>query len=246
MINIRACWSGSDLSLKTSLPRNHLAPEGPQIYCYKLTTDNNGAPCVTEELLSLAICKPMIRRTAQEGALLFGFAANSLDRHNRLIYVAQLSQPITNGEYYTRDEYRHRPDCIYQKVGDGFRLRSNSQYHWPEAKHIERDLGRSHSWNRTTVLVSKNFRYLGGRTPFDYRERYPKIRIAVQQLRSGHLINHSKSLREEFIALKQDLWSQFCGRQIWGESSEPAPQRAVKTCQSRRQNCRSLKRIGHP
>jgi Nucleotide modification associated domain 2 len=41
-------------------------------YFYKLTADNGGAPCVRYGLLSLAICKPMIRKTAKEGDLIFG------------------------------------------------------------------------------------------------------------------------------------------------------------------------------
>ena len=41
----------------------------PRIYFYKLTTDNGGAPCVQDNLLSLAICKPMIRMAAQVGDL---------------------------------------------------------------------------------------------------------------------------------------------------------------------------------
>jgi len=37
----------------------------PKIYFYKLTCDDGGAPCVQDGLLSLAICKPMIRSTAE-------------------------------------------------------------------------------------------------------------------------------------------------------------------------------------
>jgi Nucleotide modification associated domain 2 len=51
----------------------------PAMYYYKLTNDDGGAPCVQGDLLSLAICKPMIRSTARPGDLIFGFAANSLD-----------------------------------------------------------------------------------------------------------------------------------------------------------------------
>lgn len=50
----------------------------PRIYFYKLVADNGGAPCVENGLLSLAICKPMIRKTAKEGDLILGFAGNSL------------------------------------------------------------------------------------------------------------------------------------------------------------------------
>jgi len=37
------------------------------IFMYKLTTDNGGAPCVENELLSLCICKPKIRMSAKVG-----------------------------------------------------------------------------------------------------------------------------------------------------------------------------------
>jgi Nucleotide modification associated domain 2 len=70
------------------------------IYFYKLTADNGGAPCVRHGLLSLAICKPMIRKTAEEGDLTFGFAANSLHRDNRLLYVARVTKKLADGEYY--------------------------------------------------------------------------------------------------------------------------------------------------
>jgi hypothetical protein len=62
-----------------------------RIYFYKLIVDNGGAPCIRGGLLSLAICKPMIRSTAEPGDLIFGFAAGSLDRNNRLIYIARIT-----------------------------------------------------------------------------------------------------------------------------------------------------------
>ncbi len=43
------------------------------IYVYKMTADNGGAPCVHRRLLSLAICKPKIRKAANRGDLIFGF-----------------------------------------------------------------------------------------------------------------------------------------------------------------------------
>jgi hypothetical protein len=36
----------------------------PKIYIYKLTSDDGGAPCVRDGILSLAICKPWIRSVA--------------------------------------------------------------------------------------------------------------------------------------------------------------------------------------
>ena len=36
-----------------------------KIYVYKMTADTGGAPCVYQGILSLAICKPKIRRKAE-------------------------------------------------------------------------------------------------------------------------------------------------------------------------------------
>ena len=49
----------------------------PDIYIYKMVADNGGAPCVAAGLLSLAICKPMIRKSAAKGSLIFGFGGKA-------------------------------------------------------------------------------------------------------------------------------------------------------------------------
>ncbi len=76
-----------------------------RIYFYKLTADNGGAPCVEDGLLSLAICKPMIRSTAEPEDLIFGFAANSPHRDNRLIYIARITEKVCNGDYYREKRF---------------------------------------------------------------------------------------------------------------------------------------------
>ncbi len=46
----------------------------PKFYLYKMTVDDGGAPCVQDGVLTLAICKPTIRRVAPEGSFSIGFA----------------------------------------------------------------------------------------------------------------------------------------------------------------------------
>lgn len=43
-----------------------------KFYFYKLTVDAGAAPCVQRDLLSLAICGPVIRSTAEQGSLISG------------------------------------------------------------------------------------------------------------------------------------------------------------------------------
>ena len=63
-----------------------------RIYFYKLTADSGTAPCIQNGLLSLAICKPMVRSGANIDDFIFGFAANSLHRDNRWIYAARVER----------------------------------------------------------------------------------------------------------------------------------------------------------
>src|SRR5436305_125265 len=101
----------------------------PKIYFYKLTTDNDGAPCVQDCLLSLAICKPMIRTTADVGDLIFGFAANSLHSDNRLIYIARVTERVEGGGYYRQERFADRGDCIYKWDGKRFARRKGALHH---------------------------------------------------------------------------------------------------------------------
>lgn len=83
-----------------------------RVYFYKLMVDGGAARCVQAGVLSLALCKPMIRGGAQEGDLLFGLMASSRNKRNPLIYAARATKKLTDGEYYKDDKYRERPDGI--------------------------------------------------------------------------------------------------------------------------------------
>src|SRR5688500_18388080 len=90
----------------------------PKHFVYKLTTDNGGAPCVTEDVLSLAICKPDIRSAANPGDWLFGFGDNK-GLGGRLIYIAQVTGKLTFGAYYFAKIFSRRADCIYERDAKG-------------------------------------------------------------------------------------------------------------------------------
>src|SRR3989442_15824121 len=94
---------GSTLGFSGSLPfwsseitKNAMS----KCYFYKLTVDDGGGPCVEDGLLSLAICKPTIRSAAQVGDVIFGFAATSLHRANRMICINSITNKLHNVRYY--------------------------------------------------------------------------------------------------------------------------------------------------
>ncbi len=190
-----------------------------RVYFYKLTTDNGGAPCVQDGLLSLAICKPMIRCTATVGDLIFGFAANSLRRNNCLLYIARITEKVQDGRYYVNKRFATREDCIYEWRGDRFVWRQGALHHGP--KDLVHDLGEYPDYPKANVLLSRDFRYLGKKGTADYKIRYHAIQEAIEGLGRGHRVRHDEPLLIELLALKQKVWRDAGHRRAGQPSTGP-------------------------
>lgn len=176
----------------------------PNVYVYKLTTDNGGAPCVQGSLLSLAICKPMIRKKAKEGSLIFGFGAKNYGE--RLIYIARVTQKLSPGDYYQKEEYRKRRDCIYHAVDGKAELRRSARFH-SNGMELKKDVGEH--FENAYVLLSDDFRYFGGDGSDDYKTGFPTIKYLIENLGQGHRVNHKPNLFEELLRLKAHVWSEW-------------------------------------
>jgi hypothetical protein len=193
----------------------------PRIYFYKLTADNGGAPCVQDGLLSLAICKPMIRTTAELEDVIFGFAANSLHRDNRLIYIARIGKKVCNGDYYREKRFANRGDCVYEWHRSRVAWRHDALHHGP--KDLVHDLGHPPHYKKANVLLSTDFRYFGASGTADYKSRFQLVKKAVEQLGRGHRVTHSEPLRMELKALKQHAWENNPKRVAGEPTSAPRP-----------------------
>jgi hypothetical protein len=196
-----------------------------EIYFYKMTVDNGGAPCVDRNLLSLAICKLRIRSAASRGALIFGFGANKQPMANRLIYIAKVTDdPLTDGKYY--DEYRSRGDCIYNRTKNGKLIwRKGSKFH-KNGSEAYRDIGSSPDYKKATVLLSRDFRYFGDKGLADYGDDFPIIRRAVKELGRSHRVYHRAVLRNQFLDLKSKIWRKYKRMRI----GEPTHKDTTKRC----------------
>jgi hypothetical protein len=202
-----------------------------RIYFYKLTEDNGGAPCTTSELLSLAICKPGIRKTAKEGDLIFGFGANMLDPDNRtgppnrLIYVARITKRLADGEYYTEPDLAKRADCIYRFQCGHYEWKPGSLHHGDG--HLAHDLGEFPKYLRKTVLLSKDVRYFGKAGTDEYKSRYPAICHAVEPLRQGYRVNHTTDLERYLKEMADWVWQTNQKMKIGNPTNKPSR----KVCQ---------------
>lgn len=176
-----------------------------KIYVYKLTADNGGAPCISGgRLLSLAICKPTIRRKARCGDLIFGFAANSMKRNNALLYVARVTANLCDGEYYKSARYRRREDCVYAFKAGRFSWRKDASHHGPQ--HLSHDLGHYPDYPKACVLLSSDFRYFGKSGSAEYKSRYPLVAEAVETLGRGQRSLLAPQLRDELLMMAKWVW----------------------------------------
>ena len=186
--------------------------DDPRFYVYKVTHDHGAAPCVDGgRLLTLAICKPMIRRTARVGDVIFGFAANSLSPDNRLIYIARVTSVEEDGDYYESPTYEDRGDRIYIRGDNGrFRLRSDARYH-QEGTQLATDLGSFPEYERARVLISDDFRYFGSTPDSETADLspYPRLQSLLRRLGQGHRVNHPADLAEEMRELLRTAWSNY-------------------------------------
>lgn len=179
----------------------------PNVYIYKLTTDNGGAPCVTPDALSLALCKPLIRSSAAEGDIILGFAADSLYAGNCLVYAANVTRVIEDGNYFRRREFMRRADCIYRWNGVQFVRKPGAKFHFKDTD-LEHDLGKRPLYPRARVLLSigaENFRYYRGECRIRYQEKYPGVAALIARLKRGHRVNFGEDLRDEIRQLQHEI-----------------------------------------
>jgi hypothetical protein len=179
-----------------------------RIYIYKMTTDDGGAPCVRDDLLTLAICKPAIRSVAKRGDLILAFAGNELYRDNCLIYAARVTDNLDGREYFSESRYRTRPDCICSWDGCRFEGKADARFH-PSPANLLHDLGEPPEYGRAHVVLSdgaESFRYFGDKCPVGYKDEFPNLAALIQNLGQGHRVNFGPSLLAELRRFIARLW----------------------------------------
>ncbi len=203
-------------------------------YLYKLTSDRGGAPCAlepeagAEALLTLAICKPAIRRTAQAGDRIVGITSHSLERSDgyprgAVIYAAVVREGLEAREYFEpASPFTHRPDCIYEFHQHNGRVAhaGRSKLHAAEA-HMLKDLGRYPFYRNGRILLCEDFRYFGAEA-VAIPARLHLLREAAEKLGQGHRVYTERDPESrEADALFRLLWkrtTRFTPKVVDGES----------------------------
>ena len=186
---------------------------------YKLTSDRGSAPCAptpepnADPLLTLAICKPAIRRTAMPGDRIVGITSHSLAQSDgypllSVIYAAVVLDGIDAADYFSPENYA-RPDCIYEFHQQNGRAlhRGASQVH-ADARHVLKDLGQYPFYRNGRVLEASDFRYFGAeavRIP----SRLHLLCAEAEALGQGHRVYTETDVEaRELDALFKLLWKR--------------------------------------
>ena len=184
---------------------------------YKLTTDNGGAPCVTPDLLTLAICKPKVRSAADLRDWIFGFMDNRFE--NRLVYIAKVTGKMVGGAYYGASVFQSRLDCIYHWTPlDRLRVKSNARYHGSR-KDALKDIGALPEYRSANVLLSTNFRYFGST---DCEVFLPKrLGEYIRHVGQNHRSNSLQPLRRTLQKFRDDVWNRYGTKKKLGQPLHP-------------------------
>ncbi len=215
----------------------------PRTYLYKLTSDRGGAPCAPSPragqapLLTLSICKPAIRRTAQSGDRILGITSRSLILRegypsNAVIYAATVDDALDAREYYApRSRFRSRPDCIY-----GTLVHSGKTPLHADSAYRARDIGQYPYYKNGRTLFSRNFRYFGRSAPV-IPQTLPTLQQVAETLGQGHRVfTPSSPEATELDKLFAALWelpTRHTPPVVLEEAAGHTPRRSLPAIRSR-------------
>ncbi len=215
-------------------------------YVYKLTSDRGGAPCAPpphlddDPLLTLSICKPAIRRTAQPGDRILGITSRALEANENypllaVIYAARVTGTLEPREYYARrGKFRNRPDCIYEfhRVNGTLAHAGRTALHNDPA-YEARDIGHYPYYRNARTLLSTDFRYFGSEAVPIPSTLRGLLRVA-ESLGQGHRVYDELSPESlELDALFKRLWkrpTRHTAARVDQEARDHEPRSASAGC----------------
>lgn len=172
----------------------------PKLYSYCIINDHGAAPNPFWGICTLAICKPVIRRSASVGDWIVATGSAKHNLTDQLVYAMRVSRVMTLKEYdsfcrlelpnkipvYKTTDMRLKVgDCIYDFSAGEPRLRPS--VHTEENK--EKDLGG------INVLLSDHFFYFGSK-PIPL----PNDLLPIVRQGQGHKSTTNASYLEKFVA----------------------------------------------
>lgn len=98
----------------------------PRLYRYILTSDDGMAPCVDGGRITLATCKPVVRRVARPGDWVLGFFGRR-SGPGTLAWAARIGETLDHFDY--QRSHSSRADAVYAEGPDGRPVFLRPDYH---------------------------------------------------------------------------------------------------------------------
>lgn len=176
------------------------------IYRYVVRYDGGSAPRPFGGICTLAICKPMIRRTAAIGDWIIGVRSRKPDE---VVYVMQVEEILPFDKYWFDPRFEDRrpvaspvPDNFYRPTGRGAFAQEPNPIHGD--KEANTDLGGRN------VLLGRRYWYFGSASPV-----LPTELIHLVPYARGHSVHLNRKGDTDIKNLESWLMSWPCG--IHGE-----------------------------
>ena len=142
------------------MDRRHSGARNLKIHSYVITTDRGSAPNYDGPKVTLAICKPRIRKRAKVGEIVLAFNGRTLSRErNSVRWCGIVSEVLSFAEYWQDERFKGKqpsasitPDNIYRDDGAGLTQVLNTSH---DASHADCDLSGQN------VLVFSDVWHLG-------------------------------------------------------------------------------------
>lgn len=151
------------------------------LYSYIIKYDDGSAPNPFFGYCTLAVCKPVIRRTSNIGDWVFGLSPK--DKNYKLVYAMKIIEKMTFRDYYNDCRFQNKkPNFLNTKnyvdrVGDNFYKPLGSKFKQLPSVHSNGKKENKNTKERDLsghcVLISDNFYYFGSE-PIDLPENLLK------------------------------------------------------------------------
>lgn len=146
-----------------------------RLFSYKMTDDTGFAPKPFWGCMTLATCKPQIRKHKRPGDWIAGFTSGQLcgdpAGSERLVFLMRVQEKMTLSEYFRDERFqpkiprRFREARVFKEGDNIYRplvLNAREAHHFeqlPNPNHVLED--RAHDVNGRYVLISTRFVYFG-------------------------------------------------------------------------------------
>ena len=176
-----------------------------RLFSYVMTHDSGFAPHVGKGTLTLATCKPEIRRLATKDDYVMGIAGKGLsmlskmDLMKRMVYLAKVTDKKDFDSYFADVRFTRRKDNIYHRIG-GRWVQEKNDFHGDA--QFEADLSSNN------VLISGRFLYFGKNAMKLDDELFNAFARLSRKHRTTELDMTTKGLLESIFTRHRDRLNQ--------------------------------------